>query len=103
MRENMQNRFIDKASLVLVEGILGEAAGVPIMTQTTDYGKLIEESIYVKIPASESNIWAEGDALRNPYREKEEEDYFDDLLLYIAAALVAVLFLEWWLQSRDAM
>jgi hypothetical protein len=63
----------------------------------------IIENIYVRIPASESNICYVGDALREPYNKVDEQDFFDDLLLYIAAALVAVLFIEWWLQGRDTM
>lgn len=63
----------------------------------------IEEKIYVAIPAIESNICFVGDALPEPYNKIDEEDYFEDLLLYIAALLVAVLFIEWWLQSRDTM
>jgi hypothetical protein len=39
----------------------------------------------------------------NPYVEQDEEDYFKDLLLYIAAAMVAIQFLEWWLQSHYNM
>jgi hypothetical protein len=63
----------------------------------------IEQKIYVAIPASESNICQLVDTLPKPYNEINEEDYFEDLLIYIAAFLVAVLFIEWWLQSRDTM
>lgn len=73
------------------------------LSQTTFAGKLMEESIYVKIPASESNIRKIEDALDSPYKEIQEGDFYDDLLLYFAAALVALLFIEWWLQSRDNM
>jgi len=63
----------------------------------------IEEKIYVRIPAVESNICYLADSLPEPYSKIDEKDYYDDLLLYIAAVLVAVLFIEWWLQSRDTM
>jgi len=68
-----------------------------------DGNNAIEEKIYVTIPATESNICYVGDSLPEPYNKVDEKDYFDDLLLYIAAFLVAILFIEWWLQSRDTM
>lgn len=77
--------------------------GTYVLQQTTFAGKDITEYIYVKIPSKESNIWSAEEALDNPYKREDDNDYFDDLLLYIAAALVAILFLEWWLQSRDNM
>ncbi len=58
-------------------------------------------NIFVSIPREESDIWAEVDSLEDPYREEVTGISFDDLLIYFAAALVALLFLEWWLQSRD--
>ena len=73
------------------------------LTQTTFSGKNVTESIYVKIPAIESNIWYKAEGIDNPYAERNEEDFFKDLMVYIAAALVALLFIEWWLQSRETM
>ena len=35
------------------------------------------------------------------YAEKIDESFDYDLLLYFALALVALLFVEWWLQSRE--
>lgn len=62
---------------------------------------MIMEDIFVKIPASESNIFCEIDELKNPvFAEKEEPEDFD-LIFYFALALVALLFIEWWLQSRE--
>ena len=75
--------------------------GEYVLSQTTFAGKPIEEKIFVKIPASESNIWKTEDKLGNPYKDPEEEDYYNDLMKYIAAAMVAILFIEWWLQSRE--
>ena len=79
--------------------------GTYVITQTDvfDNSSLIEEKIYVHIPSVESNICYEGDSFPEPYCKIEEKDYFKDLLLYIAIGLVAVLFIEWWLQSRDTM
>ena len=82
-----------------------DVPGTYTLTQTNvfDNSYLIEEKIYVHIPAIESNICYVGDSFPEPYNKIDEEDYFDDLLFYIAALLVAVLFIEWWLQSRDTM
>lgn len=77
--------------------------GTYVLTQTTFSGKNISENIYVKIPAAESDIFKKGEALRDPSVQQEEIDYFKDLMLYFAIALVAILFIEWWLQSRDSM
>ncbi|MBQ9728259.1 MAG: VWA domain-containing protein [Clostridia bacterium] len=73
------------------------------LTQTTFSGKNVTESIYVKIPAKESNIWRLDETLKSPYAERKQEDFFKDLMVYVAAALVALLFIEWWLQSRETM
>ena len=73
------------------------------LLQTTFSGKNVTESIYVKIPAIESNVWYEEETLENPYGERDEDDFFKDLMVYVAAALVLLLFVEWWLQSRETM
>lgn len=75
--------------------------GTYSITQTTIFEKNVTESIYVKIPSQESDIFKEDEALRNPYATQEDVDYYEDLLLYFAIALVALLFCEWWLQSRE--
>lgn len=77
--------------------------GTYVMTQTTFAGKDVKEQIYVRIPALESNINYVADTLTSPYSEIDPTDYYNDLLLYIAAVLVALLFVEWWLQSRENM
>lgn len=77
--------------------------GTYILTQTTFAKKNITERIQVKIPEKESNIWLVEESLANPYSEPDVEDFLKDLLLYIAATLVALLFIEWWLQSRENM
>ena len=71
------------------------------LSQTTFAGKPIEEKIFVKVPASESNIWRTEDALGNPYKEIEPVDYYNDLMKFIALAMVTILFIEWWLQNRE--
>ena len=74
--------------------------GTYTLTQIPMSGNAIIENIYVKIPASESNISLEEDLLPNPYFFEGEEDSLFDLLFYFALAVVALLFAEWWLQSR---
>ncbi|MBQ8295380.1 MAG: BatA domain-containing protein [Clostridia bacterium] len=79
--------------------------GVYGLSQTLISGDLVEENFYVKIPATESNIARVIDELKNPYVEVEEEDNKDiqELLIYFLAALVGLMFIEWWLQSRENM
>ncbi len=74
--------------------------GTYTLTQIPMSGNAVIENIYIKIPASESNISLEEDLLPNPYFFEGEEDTLFDLLFYFALAVVALLFLEWWLQSR---
>ena len=77
--------------------------GTYTLTQTiSQTGNEIEERIYVRIPMAESNIWLEHDALQAPFEAEDDSAFFEDLLIYIAAALVFLLFAEWWLKSRDA-
>ena len=77
--------------------------GTYVMTQTTFTGKEITERIYVRIPAAECNIKRVGDAIAEPYKVEDDSDFFADLLLYIAIALVSLLFVEWWLQNHDSV
>ena len=69
--------------------------------QTTDFGKNITTDIYVKIPSTESNIKDSRNSMVNPYKIEDENDYYYDLLIYIAAALVAFLFIEWVLHIKE--
>lgn len=80
-----------------------EIPGAYVLQQTTFADKLITEKIYVRIPKEESNIWATADALENPYKTIDDTSHYNDLLVYIAGAMVAILFLEWWLQSRASV
>ena len=75
--------------------------GTYVLSQTTFAGKAIEEKIFVRIPAVESNIWKTEDALGNPYKEIDPVDYYNDLMKFIALAMVVILFIEWWLQNRE--
>jgi hypothetical protein len=75
--------------------------GTYTLTQTPISGVEVTESFFVKIPAEECNTARTVETLSNPYTEKVEEGFDYDLLLYFAIALVALLFAEWWLQSRE--
>lgn len=75
--------------------------GVYTATQELLSGDPLIENFYVKLPASESDINLEIDTLTNPYFYQETDASDVDLLLYFAIALVALLFFEWWLKSRE--
>lgn len=74
------------------------------ISQTGFLGKEVDDTkIYVKIPAAESNIAAREDTVYDPFTGSIQYDYFKDLLIFFAAALFALLFIEWILQLRDNM
>lgn len=75
--------------------------GVYTVTQMPISGKEVVENFYVRIPAAESNTAAVEDVLTNPYYLEKDDMGDVDLLFYFAAALVALLFVEWILQSRE--
>ncbi len=75
--------------------------GVYTMTQTTMSGMESVDTIYVKSPASESDITCKLDALTNPFIELSNAESDFDPIFYFALAIVALLFAEWWLQSRE--
>ena len=73
------------------------------LTQTTYFGKDVSESIYVRIPASESNINAVYETIAEPAGVNNNKSFYKDLLLYFALALVIIELAEWFLQSREGM
>ena len=75
--------------------------GIYTLSQTIISGEEIVESFYVRVPPQESNINLVEDALTNPYFMLEEQVDDLDLLLYFAIAMVALLFAEWWLKTRE--
>ncbi len=78
-----------------------DTPGTYELTQTTYFDKPVTERVFVKVPSSECMIWQTEDGLASPYRLVYKEDIIDDLLLYFAIAVVALLFLEWFLQMRE--
>ena len=75
--------------------------GVYTVSQTPISGEEVIENFYVQVPTSESNVAETDTVLLNPYFVEVEDNVDQDLLLYFALALVALLFIEWWLQSRE--
>ncbi len=75
--------------------------GTYTASQKTDFDKSVSDKFFVRIPYAESNIWRQAESLDNPYRPIDADDFYWDLLLYVASALVALLFIEWWLQMRE--
>ncbi len=76
--------------------------GTYTVSQTTLRDE-ITESFYVRIPSSESVAYPTSDTMLNPYEEGEERNFYQDLLLYVAIGLTAIMFAEWFLQLRDNM
>ena len=75
--------------------------GTYSMTQFNMAGLPVIENIFVKIPAVESDIHHVESTLTNPYFFEETNSTDIDLLFYFALAVVALLFIEWWLKSRE--
>ncbi len=75
--------------------------GTYTLRQTTMTDDYLTETIYASIANSESDFTKEVDGLPALHVVKKEEQADKDLILYIAAALLALLFVEWFLQSRE--
>lgn len=74
--------------------------GTYSFVQTLFTGKTVTENVYVKIPNSESNFTAEIDELVNPQVQGSAENADYDLLIWLAAALVILVLVEWEINSR---
>lgn len=77
--------------------------GTYVVRQTLISGAVVNEKFYVTIPAAESNITKTEAALTNLYKAEVDEFSYEDLLVYFAATLVGLLFLERLLQSREGL
>lgn len=75
--------------------------GTHTLSQVPLSGITVVESIFVKLSAAESNINLVESNLTNPYFYEDSDEVKVDLLFYFALAIVILLFLEWWLKSRD--
>lgn len=85
----------------VVHNLALKRPGTYTVTQDTLRVEGIKEEFFVSISNYESNITKQVDAL--PFLERvvkyEEED--KDLLIWFASVLVGLLFVEWFLQSRE--
>lgn len=70
------------------------------VSQETYFDRLMTTGFFVSVTDAESDIWAVGD-MEAPVAEHLEDEYYGDWLLVLAAILVGLLFIEWWLHSRE--
>ena len=78
--------------------------GTYVLSQSQFLGNDVpDQKLFIRIPQTESNIMAHEETLDNPYQSDVVLVHYDDWLFYIAIAIVALLFIEWWLQSRENM
>lgn len=75
--------------------------GIYTVTQRIISGEIIDERFSVKVSAQESMINRTEDRLINPYFETRPEPLDDDLLIWFAAALLALLFIEWQIHTYE--
>lgn len=80
---------------------LDSTGSYKVTQQLLNINNMLVSQFYVKIPASESNINRVSDESLILSTEQSGDLVDTDLLLYFAAALVALLFAEWWLQSKQ--
>jgi hypothetical protein len=98
---NVEGPGVDVMFNVFPNELYVTTPGVYTLSQIPISGIQVIENIYVKMPACESNIKLVEDTLTNPYFEQVEEIADQDLIFWFAMALVVLLFLEWWLQSKE--
>jgi len=70
------------------------APGTYTMEQQMLSDEKLTEKIYVRIPLAESNIRLQGESIVEPYKINSNEDFLEDILLYLAIAIVALMFFE---------
>ena len=71
--------------------------------QTNMKGATELQQFFVHIPQSESNITKTVDELPVLRSESTTEEHTTDLLMWIAAVALFLLFAEWWLHSRESI
>jgi len=75
--------------------------GTYAVNQSTVGGRMLpEERFFVKIPSSESNTAKTVDVLPFTAPESVSRVEYEDLMIYFAAALVALMFAEWVLEIK---
>lgn len=71
------------------------------VTQKNRKNELLIDRFFVHVPASESNVTKQVDALPKIYTAPTTEQKNTDLLVYIAAGALALLAIEWLLHSKE--
>ena len=74
-----------------------------LMSASEENPRYQEEMFFVRIPSLQSNITRSEDSLTGPNVTRVEEKDYNELLIYFAAALLALAFIEWLLQSRSGV
>lgn len=75
--------------------------GTYTLMQTDIVGDYIIENFFVGISRFESNITKTVDSLPLLYKDEGIDDDYEDILFWLALAMVTLLFVEWWLQSHE--
>lgn len=82
--------------------VTADIPGTYTIEQTSYFDKQPQPvQIFVRIPRVESDTQRVEGTLEAPVRDTEGIFSYEDLLIYLAAALVFLLFAEWWLQARE--
>lgn len=81
--------------------ITASAPGTYTVVQSLLGDKTLIENFYVRIDSSESNISGVKAVLDNPEYTPVVSEWYDDLLLYLAAALFALSVAEWLLHIKE--
>ena len=61
----------------------------------------VTKYFFVKMPSSQSNVVAQEESLKRLDNVVPQKQADESLLVYFAAVMVGLLFVEWWLQNRD--
>ncbi len=92
----------DEEALSFVVPLAFHTPGVYKLQQTSYFNnETIGMDIFIKIPTVECNIWRVEDSLVEPIVDEKPDNTIQELLFWFAVALVSLLFVEWWLQSRE--
>lgn len=81
--------------------ITASAPGTYTVVQSLLGDKTLIENFYVRIDSSESNISGVKAVLDNPEYTPVVSEWYDDLLLYLAAAMFALSVAEWLLHIKE--
>lgn len=97
--DNDGTEYVESETTQFPIGIVAEKAGKYEITQNL-FDKVFTAQFYVKMPSIESNTERVVEVIVKPAVFEVQQKVDEDLLIYFAAALVALLFAEWWLQQR---